>query len=583
MLGSPEIVIEHSIQWELLGLTKQPPGRCWQSSCLVHDRYVFMSGGYSGYSYYDDLCIFDCEKRAWIYFMNNMIRPRYAHTTSAIGDYVYIVAGAHERNYLRGVIAFPADVTLYVPDSKPPHTTVSSEGPTARAAHMVAVVGANIYCFGGDAGKGNYFNELHTFNTESHEWTKINATGDIPSPRAWGTLSSVGSKLYLICGTNGSIVFNDVYVFDTTTKEWHKPTTLGEKPTGRHSHSAAVHGTNVYVFGGSGDGKFQSFSDVLVFCTQTNTWYNATAVEPPAPRYGHSAFFYGKTMFVFGGCIVNKSNSTRSFSDEVVAITPFTIPRLPSLPGTLSQDLRTLLNNKAMFPDIVFLVEGGQVCAHKAILAARSSDYFRTMFCGPCLEHFASEITIENVSKKAFLRVLEFIYTGKLERLEEEDISDNLELLEVAQMYNMQQLVRICEQVLLSRVHVATDVMVVLQVIHSAFTLCRKSLQVVCLNWLASYPDPVAESALAELSPEEKELVCKHLPAFSAMAPSSPSQTTTTSPSTSQSQQPQSPASLSTQVQSKPTAPITTPTPTPAPTTQSQSQTKPGTDKNGSG
>ena len=50
---------------------------------------------------------------------------------------------------------------------------------------------------------------------ETSTWTKIDATGTIPSPRAWGTLSLVGTKLYLLCGTNGSVLFNDIYILDT--------------------------------------------------------------------------------------------------------------------------------------------------------------------------------------------------------------------------------------------------------------------------------------------------------------------------------------------------------------------------------
>lgn len=56
--------------WKLIGLdymrkeavqlVNPPPGRCWHSSALVSQRYVFLSGGYSGFNYFDDLNIFDC-------------------------------------------------------------------------------------------------------------------------------------------------------------------------------------------------------------------------------------------------------------------------------------------------------------------------------------------------------------------------------------------------------------------------------------------------------------------------------------------------------------------------------------------
>jgi len=46
----------------------------------------------------------------------------------------------------------------------------------------------------------------------------------------------------------------------------------------------------------------------------------------------------------------------------------------------LSRDLRTLVNSD-LFSDVTFEVEGHRICAHRALLAARS-EYFRAMFCG---------------------------------------------------------------------------------------------------------------------------------------------------------------------------------------------------------
>ncbi len=43
-----------------------------------------------------------------------------------------------------------------------------------------------------------------------------------------------------------------------------------------------------------------------------------------------------------------------------------------------------LVNNRDMFPDITFLVEGKEVFAHKAVLCSRSR-HFRAMFnSGEC-------------------------------------------------------------------------------------------------------------------------------------------------------------------------------------------------------
>ncbi len=53
---------------------------------------------------------------------------------------------------------------------------------------------------------------------------------------------------------------------------------------------------------------------------------------------------------------------------------------------SLLDDLRSLVNNRDSFPDIVFMVEGREVFAHKALLCCRSR-HFRAMFnSGACAD-----------------------------------------------------------------------------------------------------------------------------------------------------------------------------------------------------
>ncbi len=55
--------------------------------------------------------------------------------------------------------------------------------------------------------------------------------------------------------------------------------------------------------------------------------------------------------------------------------------------SSLLYDLRSLVNNRDSFPDIVFVVEGKEVFAHKALLCCRSR-HFRAMFnSGACGGH----------------------------------------------------------------------------------------------------------------------------------------------------------------------------------------------------
>lgn len=64
------------------------------------------------------------------------------------------------------------------------------------------------------------------------------------------------------------------------------------------------------------------------------------------------------------------------------------------------------------YSDIVLVVEGQKLHAHKVILAARS-EYFRALLYGGLKETNQSEILLPDVPLKAFKNLLKYIYTGE--------------------------------------------------------------------------------------------------------------------------------------------------------------------------
>lgn len=88
--------------------------------------------------------------------------------------------------------------------------------------------------------------------------------------------------------------------------------------------------------------------------------------------------------------------------------------------------------------DVVLVVEGHKLNAHKVILAARS-DYFRALLYGGLKESSQSEIVLPDAPLKAFKVLLKYIYTGHmfLTTLKEDVILDTLGL---AHQYGFQEL-----------------------------------------------------------------------------------------------------------------------------------------------
>lgn len=103
----------------------------------------------------------------------------------------------------------------------------------------------------------------------------------------------------------------------------------------------------------------------------------------------------------------------------------------------LSENLSALCLNHE-YSDIILIVEGQKLSAHKVILAARS-DYFRALLYGGLKESNQAEIVLPDAPLKAFKVLLKYIYTGHmfLTTLKEDVILDTLGL---AHQYGFQDL-----------------------------------------------------------------------------------------------------------------------------------------------
>ncbi|XP_065346511.1 RCC1 and BTB domain-containing protein 1-like [Cloeon dipterum] len=91
--------------------------------------------------------------------------------------------------------------------------------------------------------------------------------------------------------------------------------------------------------------------------------------------------------------------------------------------------------------DVVFVVEGKKIHAHKAILIMRC-DVFRTIFQGDWTESNESEQIIEHQSYGAFYAFLKYFYTDDIDLPPD----SALELLDLAHFYHLPVLQEKCGQ-----------------------------------------------------------------------------------------------------------------------------------------
>merc|ERR1719277_327141 len=119
-------------------------------------------------------------------------------------------------------------------------------------------------------------------------------------------------------------------------------------------------------------------------------------------------------------------------------------------PPLCAESVRRVMSeymNKEQFSDVVFVIEGRRLFAHR-ILLTLFSDYFRRAFACGMRETFEPEIVIEGISHDTFYALLEFLYTGRLRLTEarQVDVCFLMGLLRAADQFCVDCVKQMCEK-----------------------------------------------------------------------------------------------------------------------------------------
>ena len=115
--------------------------------------------------------------------------------------------------------------------------------------------------------------------------------------------------------------------------------------------------------------------------------------------------------------------------------------------ATYFKQMRVLLEDTE-HKDVTFIVGPCQerVRAHKAVLVARC-DYFKGLFrAGTMCESATNEVSMERASVPTLERMLEFIYSNRVENLKDCSAFEVLDLLSASEEYLLTDLKKLCEQ-----------------------------------------------------------------------------------------------------------------------------------------
>ncbi|XP_070707247.1 rab9 effector protein with kelch motifs [Pempheris klunzingeri] len=181
--------------------------------------------------------------------------------------------------------------------------------------HSSVVVGDNIYVYGGILG-GTPTDDLMVFNTVSLMWTPVKTNGSLPPALCGQNFALVGDQVFMFGGFEaGGDFCKDLHILNTDNFVWQKWEVKGESPAACSGQTlTAHHDKDIYLFGGTctnEDGTVTSSNEIHKLSIAKMKWKVPLYVGiPPARRHAHTAFVLHSHLYIFGG-----KNEEQEFND----------------------------------------------------------------------------------------------------------------------------------------------------------------------------------------------------------------------------------------------------------------------------
>jgi len=418
---------------------------------------VFVFGGYDGQKNHNELYVFDLHSMEWRQPEVLGVRPsgRNGHSATLLGESILILGGWLGNGPL-------AAGDMHLLNLRPlkwvlPRFTGEPPGPCNM--HTADLVGKNnLFVFRGGDGRA-YLNDLHGLDLSTDSWFPVKTAGEQPPPRANHASAVDDFRLYIFGGWDGTKRLNDLYVLDTRDNVWTMLRPSGYAPQARAGMTLSIIRDCLYLFGGSGH-TTRCFNDVHVYDPKEQSWFLCVQASDeqksagdlcrgPARRAGHVAVVVDRNLFISGGaCGTQYYGKGKWYILDTDAPPIIEVAAAPVCADSVRRVMSEYLNNE-QFSDVVFVVEGRRLFAHRMLLTI-FSDYFRRAFACGMRETFEPEIVIEDVPYETFYALLEFIYTGKLRlsQTQQGDVCFLMGLLRAADQFCVDCVKQLCEKYL---------------------------------------------------------------------------------------------------------------------------------------
>ncbi|XP_078169971.1 protein GLUTELIN PRECURSOR ACCUMULATION 3-like isoform X2 [Carex rostrata] len=259
-----------------------PTARAFHVAVAI-DCNMFIFGGRSGTKRLGDFWMLDTEIWQWseLTSFGDLPSPREFAAASAIGNRRIVMYGGWDGKMWLSDVYIMDTMSLEWTE-----LSITGSVPPARCGHSATMVEKRLLVFGGRGGGGPIMGDLWALkglieeDNETPGWTQLRLPGQSPASRCGHTVTSGGHYLLLFGGhgTGGwlsryDVYYNDCVVLDRVSVQWKRMNTNNEPPPPRAYHSMTCVGTRYLLFGGF-DGK-TTFGDF---------WWLVQGDDPLAKR-----------------------------------------------------------------------------------------------------------------------------------------------------------------------------------------------------------------------------------------------------------------------------------------------------------
>ncbi|KAK9116027.1 hypothetical protein Sjap_014974 [Stephania japonica] len=215
-----------------------PPSPRDSHSCTTVGNNLFVFGGTDGKVPLKDLHVLDTSTNMWLSPTVRGTGPeaREGHSAALVGKRLFIFGGCGKSRSNSEEIYYN---DLYILDTETFEwrcAVPSGTPPSARDSHTCSSWKNKIIVVAGEDASDYYLSDVHILDTETFVWRELNALGQILPPRAGHSAVTLGKNLFVFGGfTDDRNLYDDLHLLNLETGVWTKVLASGQVPSARFS------------------------------------------------------------------------------------------------------------------------------------------------------------------------------------------------------------------------------------------------------------------------------------------------------------------------------------------------------------